>query len=425
VNSSAALAPALAESARIVARVAQGRSLTAEFERLADGGTETPRSALMDLSFGTLRRYGRVQAIVRELSRRVSGDILLDSLLWCSIQALEGGRYAEHTVVHQAVGACGLLEKWNAKGYVNAVLRRYLREQSSLAGRIAKDPQAHYQHPSWWIAELKSAYPQQWESVLAAGNVHPPMCLRVNRRRQDAGEYQARLREVGITSRLVGDCALLLEKPVPTDRLPGFSAGDVSVQDAGAQRAALCLDLSSGQRVLDACAAPGGKSAHILESADVELTCLDERQERVASIERTLQRLHLSATALHADCTKPEEWWDGRHYDRVLADVPCSASGVARRHPDLKWLRRPEDVGAFAERQSRILDLLWQVLAPNGKLLYATCSVFPRENEEVVKAFVERSAGASRVPLPDGAASQWLPGAEHDGFYFALVAKQA
>ena len=425
MNRSAALAPALAESAKIVARVAQGRSLTAEFERLANGSAETPRSALMDLSFGTLRRYGRVQAIVRELSRHVSDDAVLDALLWCSIQALENGRYAEHTVVHQAVGACGLLEKWNAKGYVNAVLRRYLRERGSIAARIEQNPEARYQHPAWWIAELKGAYPERWESVLAAGNLHPPMCLRINRRREDIERYQARLREAGIASRPVGGSGLLLEKPVPTARLPGFDAGDVSVQDAGAQRAAQCLDLAPGQRVLDACAAPGGKSAHILESADVELTCLDERPERVAVIERTLKRLHLSAAVRSVDCTKLEDWWDGRRYDRVLADVPCSASGVARRHPDLKWLRRPEDVKAFAERQSRILDVLWQVLTPNGKLLYATCSVFPKENEEVIEAFVERSAGARRMPLPDGAASQWLPGAEHDGFYFALVVKQA
>jgi 16S rRNA (cytosine967-C5)-methyltransferase len=424
VNRSAALAPALAESAQIVARVAQGRSLTAEFERLTNGSAETPRSALMDLSFGTLRRYGRVQAIVRELSRHVSDDVLLDALLWCSIQALESGRYAEHTVVHQAVGACGLLEKWNAKGYVNAVLRRYLRERSSIATRIEQDPEARYQHPAWWIAEVKVAYPEKWESVLAAGNLHPPMCLRINRRRQDIERYQRRLCEIGIASRPVGSSGLLLDKPVPTARLPGFDAGDVSVQDAGAQRAAHCLDLAPGQRVLDACAAPGGKSAHILESADVDLTCLDERPERVAVIERTLNRLQLSATTRSADCTKLEDWWDGRPYDRVLADVPCSASGVARRHPDLKWLRRPEDVKAFAERQSSMLDALWQVLAPNGKLLYATCSVFPRENEEVVEAFVERSAGARRSPLPDGATSQWLPGKEHDGVYFALVVKQ-
>ena len=425
MNRSAALAPALAESARIVARVAQGRSLATEFERIADSGAETPRAALMDLSYGTLRRYGRVQAIVRALSRRVSEDTLLDALLWCSIQAIESGRYAEHTVVHQAVGACGLLEKWNAKGYVNAVLRRYLRERSTFAARIEKNLEARYQHPSWWIEEVKTAYPQQWEAVLAAGNIHPPMCLRINRRRQDVAGYQMRLREAGIAAQTIGDCGLVLEKPLPTERLPGFAEGDVSVQDAGAQRAAPCLDLAAGQRVLDACAAPGGKSGHILESADVALTCLDERPERVALIERMLQRLHLSASVQKADCTKLEEWWDGRHYDRILADVPCSASGVARRHPDLKWLRRAEDVGAFADRQSKILDVLWRVLAPNGKLLYATCSVFPRENEDVVQAFVARSVGALRLPLPDGETSQWLPGAKHDGFYFALVAKQA
>jgi 16S rRNA (cytosine967-C5)-methyltransferase len=209
------------------------------------------------------------------------------------------------------------------------------------------------------------------------------------------------------------------------ERLPGFEQGAVSVQDAGAQRAARCLDLAEGLRVLDACAAPGGKSAHILETAGVELTALDADAARLARLERNLSRLNLRATLTTADCTRLADWWNGVPFDRILADVPCSASGIARRHPDLKWLRRAQDLPAFAERQSAILDALWQALAPDGKLLYVTCSVFPQENEEVVEAFVARTGDARRVPLPDGAAGQWLPDAEHDGFYYALIAKQA
>jgi len=413
----------------MVERVAAGMSLAAEFERRAEGGSETPRAALIDLTHGTLRRYGRVQAIVRQLSRRASGDALVEALLWCSLYALESGRYAEYTVVDQAVRACGLLERWNAKGYVNAVLRGFLRERGSLEARIQADVEARYQHPRWWIEIVRAAYPADAEAVLAAGNSHPPMCLRVNRRRASVAPYQERLLATGIGSRTLGNEALLLERPVPVERLPGFDSGEVSVQDAGAQRAAYCLDVADGQRVLDACAAPGGKSGHLLECAQLELTALDADAGRCARLERNLARLGLHARVMNADCTRPGDWWDGVPFDRVLADVPCSASGIARRHPDIKWLRRANDVEAFAARQGAILDALWQVLGADGRLLYATCSVFPQENDAVIDAFIarQRSPGARavRLALPDGGAAQGLPGAERDGFYYALIRKQA
>ena len=420
-----ALAGALRDAARMVARVAEGRSLAAEFERVAEDGTETPRAALLDLTHGTLRRYGRVQRVVRELSRQERSDPLVEALLWCSLYALESGRYAEYTVVDQAVRACALLEKWTAKGYVNAVLRGSLRSRAMLESRIAADEEARYQHPRWWIDLLRAAYPSQWEQVLAAGNSHPPMALRVNRRRIGLAEYEARLAAEGIVTRRVGGEALLLERALPAERLPGFAAGEVSVQDAAAQRAAPCLDLAAGQRVLDACAAPGGKSAHMLELADVALTALDADAARAGRITRNLERLGLAARVAIADCSQLAQWWDGVPFDRILADVPCSASGVARRHPDLKWLRRAQDIGAFAARQAAILDALWQALGAGGKLLYVTCSVFPQENESVVEAFVARAPGARRLPLADGRAAQWLPEAGHDGFYYALIEKRA
>jgi 16S rRNA (cytosine967-C5)-methyltransferase len=424
-----ALAAALRDAAPMVARVAAGISLAAEFERLAEEGVETPRAALIDLTHGTLRRYGRVQAIVRQLSRREHGDSLVEALLWCSLYALESGRYADYTVVDQAVRACGLLERWSAKGYVNALLRGFLRERGSLEARIQADDEARHQHPRWWIDILRRAYPADAEAILAAGNSHPPMCLRVNRRRTGVGAYADRLQQAGIGCRALGGEALLLERPLPVERLPGFDAGEVSVQDAGAQRAAPCLDVVDGQRVLDACAAPGGKSGHLLERAQIALTALDTEAARCARLERNLARLGLSARVVNADCTRPGAWWDGTPFDRILADVPCSASGIARRHPDIKWLRRANDVAAFAVRQGEILDALWQVLGADGKLLYATCSVFPQENDEVIEAFLARrrrsGAGAERLPLPDGGGAQELPGAERDGFYYALIRKPA
>jgi len=423
------LALALREAAQIVARVAAGTSLAAEFERRAEENDDTPRAALIDLTHGTLRRYGRVQAIVRQLSRREHGDAVVEALLWCALYALESKRYADYTVVDQAVRACGALERWGAKGYVNALLRAFLRERGSLEARIQADPEARYQHPRWWIELLRQCYPEHAGAILAAGNSHPPMGLRVNARRMSAADYQRRLDGAGVASRQIGEQALLLERPLPVERLPGFEHGEVSVQDAGAQRAAYCLDLADGQRVLDACAAPGGKSGHILERAQVELTALDADAARCARLERNLARLGLAARVAVADCTRINDWWDGVAFDRVLADVPCSASGIARRHPDIKWLRRASDLAAFAARQGAILDALWQVLRPGGKLLYATCSVFPQENEAVIDAFVARAhssgAAALRLPLADGAAAQGLPDAERDGFYYALIQKPA
>jgi 16S rRNA (cytosine967-C5)-methyltransferase len=411
---SAALAGELREAAHSVARVAAGRSLAAD----------TPRAAQLDLTHGTLRRYGRVQALVRELSRRGRPEPLVEALLWCALYALESGRYAEYTVVDQAVRACRMLERWKATDYVNAALRTYLRQRQSLESRIAREPEARYQHPAWWIELVRTAYPNSWQAVLEEGNTHPPMALRVNRRRATLAAYEARLAAEGIAARRLDGQALLLERPLPVKLVPGFAAGDASVQDAGAQRTAACMDLGTGMRVLDACAAPGGKTAQLLESADLQLTALDADAQRLQRAAGNLERLGLRAKLLNADCTRLEQWWDGEPFDRVLADVPCSASGVARRHPDLKWLRRSSDVASFAARQAAILDALWQVLRPDGKLLYVTCSVFPRENEEVVDAFAARAPGARRLALPDGRPAQLLPNAQHDGFFFALIQKR-
>ena len=423
MSAAGALALALRDAARVVARVAAGRSLSDEL--LLQQGEHTRRAALLDLTHGTLRRYGRVQAIVAALSRRGAPDEVVQALLWCALYALETGRYSDYTVVDQAVRACGLLERWSAKGYVNGVLRSWLRERALVETRIGAGEEARYQHPQWWINLVRGDHPQSWADVLAAGNSHPPMSLRVNARRGSPQAYLERLAQAGIEAEIMGAAALLLRRPVPVERLPGFMGGEVSVQDLAAQRAAHLLQLSDGQRVLDACAAPGGKSAHILERADVELTALDIDAARCERLRHNLERLRLRADVRSADCTRPKAWWDGVPFERILADVPCSASGVARRHPDIKWLRRAEDVAAFAGRQLALLEALWQLLAPGGKLLYATCSVFAQENQALVDAFLARSPHARAEPLPPGEPSQWLPGPRHDGFFYALLQKTA
>jgi len=265
--------------------------------------------------------------------------------------------------------------------------------------------------------------------MLACANGHPPLTVRVNARATSVDAYLQRVEAEGMRAHALGGSAVRFERPVPVERIPGFSAGAVSVQDAAAQHAAPFLDARDGTRVLDACAAPGGKTAHILERADVELVALDEDAQRLERVSDNLGRLHLEAGLVCADATRPDQWWDGKPYERILADVPCSASGVVRRHPDIKWLRRPEDIAAFAARQRDILEALWQVLATGGKLLYATCSVFHEENQAQIERFLEHRADAQRLTLPglhtnaQQLAGQILPDENHDGFFYALLQK--
>lgn len=378
----------------------------------------------MDMTYGTLRRYGRGDALIDKLAHRGAPDPEIRALLLCALHAIETTRYAEHVTVDQAVHACVTLRKPAAKSFVNALLRGFLRRRTALEEHLASNPVARLMHPAWWIDRVRNAYPLGWERILEAGNQHPPMGLRVNRRRSESGEYLERLQQHGMPAQRIDEFSLLLKQPVRVERLPGFTAGEVSIQDTGAQRAATYLDLSTGQRVLDACAAPGGKTGHILEIADVELMALDSDPGRCERIRQNLTRLSLEARVETGDCTQPEQWWDGRAFDRILADVPCTASGIVRRNPDIKWLRRAGDPARFAAGQARILDALWRVLAPGGKLLYVTCSIFPEENAAVVDAFCARQPDARGLELPPNASAQLLPCGEHDGFFFALLQKE-
>ena len=415
------LSAVFAGAAPLVARVAGGESLAA---LPAAFGADAPmRGAVMDMVYGTLRRYGRGDALLNALAHRGVPDPQVRALLLCALYAIESGSYASHVAVDQAVRGCRVLGNPAAAGFVNALLRRFLRERAMLEARLANDPVACHMHPDWWIKAVQRAFSADWPAVLAAGNTHPPMGLRVNRRRTTPEAYAARLEAEGIQAHQSGGAALCLATPVSVERLPGFAAGDVSVQDPGAQHAAAYLDLAVGQRVLDACAAPGGKAGHILETAAVDLVALDSDASRCDRIRQNLARLGLSASVETADCAQPGQWWDGRPFERVLADVPCTASGIARRHPDIKWLRRPGDPAQFAVAQLRILEALWRVLAPGGKLLYVTCSVFPEENVAVVDAFCASQPRARRLVLPGGALGQVLPGADNDGFFFALIQK--
>ncbi len=385
---------------------------------------DTPgeRGALQDIVYGSLRQLGRLDAWLAALLERPLTDPQLGWLLRVALYQLAYTRAPAHAVVHNAVTAAG--QGWR-RGLANAVLRNFQRRRAELDALADMQPSARWSHPDWWIDKLKAQHPAHWQDILEASLLHPPFTLRVNCRRGDVAGTLRRLDETGQTARSTGPDAVTLDKAVQVHALPGFDQGDVSVQDAGAQWAARLLDAQPGERILDACAAPGGKTGHILERAEVALTVLDIDAARLARVKENLDRLQLSATLVEGDAAHPERWWDGRPFDRILADVPCSASGVVRRNPDIKWLRRPEDIAQFVAQQAVMLEALWRLLAPGGTLLYATCSIFNEENEGQVRTFLTRHPDdAERCPLPEPLSDgSLLPDAEHDGFFYALLRK--
>jgi 16S rRNA (cytosine967-C5)-methyltransferase len=402
---------------RLIAAVRAGRSLTQALTGLS-AAPSAARAGAQDVAYGTLRRYACGEFILQRLLERALPHPDVEALLLGALYRLQTRPESPYMVVDQAVAAAGELAGGAFRGLVNGVLRNYLRQRDTLHRAIANDDEAAHQHPRWWLSRLRRAYPDGWQEIVAVGNSQPPMTLRVNRRRIALIDYVARLQNIGFSARQVGRDALTLETPLPVDLLPGFADGLVSIQDAGAQRAVEILDPTAGQRVLDACAAPGGKTCHLLETADIDLLALDSDASRTSLIMQNVRRLGLSATVRVADCTARDQWWDGLPFDAILADVPCSASGVVRRHPDIKYLRRESDIRRFARLESEILDALWPLLKPGGKLLYATCSVFPEENGGQIDAFLVRQPAARRL-----VEDRLLPQEEHDGFFYALLQK--
>ena len=416
----------------VVRRVLGGRSLDAELAsalRAHPAATPQQRALIRDLSFGTLRWLGEIDAILDVLLAKPLVDERLRALLRVALYQLAHGKGAEHAVVDHAVRACERLGAGAAKKLVNAVLRTFLRRREPVTARARRTEPARFSYPQWWIDKLRAQYPANYAGILDAGNSHPPLTLRVNCRRGTVDGYLALLRDHGIPARSLGMSAVVLDRPRPVERIPGFAEGIVSVQDAAAQFAAALLEVAAGQRVLDACAAPGGKACHLLELADLELVALDTENERLERLRANFSRLGLSGNAICGDATAPHDWWDGREFDRILADVPCSASGVVRRHPDMKWLRRPGDIAQFALQQQHILHALWRLLARGGKLLYATCSLFHEENDAQVAAFLERHGDALQLTphgVRDGSRPTpglSLPDERHDGFFYALLQK--
>ena len=417
-------------AAQKVLTVLRGTTLTKALDAREPGADH---ALVQELSFGTLRFLGQSRALVRALAHRMPPDPGIEALLWIALYQLIHTRAPPHAVVDSAVRATARARRPAARGLVNAVLRNFLRREHALLAEVACDPEARFSYPRWWIERVRLEYPDRYEQILDAGNARPPLCLRANARRATPEALIASFAAEGIASVRAGPAAVVVERPQSVTTLPGYGDGLFSVQDAAAQLAAPLLGLESGMRVLDACAAPGGKSTHLAELASIDLTALDIDAMRMQKVSENLSRLGLQAKLAVGDALDPSSWWDARPFDRILADVPCTASGVIRRHPDGKWLRRESDIASFGEQQKQLLDALWPLVAPGGRLLYSTCSLFRGENADQIGAFLARHRDATRVRLDSPAClrasdGQLLPvegSAEHnhDGFFYALIAK--
>ncbi len=398
------------------------------------------RPGVQSLVFQVLRSLGSAQVLRKLLATRTpspASDALLCSALalaWSDTDA----PYEAFTLVNQTVEAAKRTPATRAHaGFINGCLRRFLREREALTEAALKDPVAQWNHPTWWIARLKKDYPDTWQALLTANNRRPPMTLRINTRRTTVDRCREQLMHVGVESARVGLSGLTLAHPVPVQQIPGFAQGEASVQDSAAQMAAPLLldgmDLSQKIRVLDACAAPGGKTAHLLELADCDVTAMDIDATRCDRIHQNLQRLGLSARVVVGDASQPQSWWDGQLFDAILLDAPCTASGIVRRHPDIRWLRRESDIAQLAATQARLLKALWALVKPGGRLLYCTCSIFPAEGSSQIQTFLAHNTDTALLPSPGhllplfGAKQDLVPDnrdGDHDGFFYALLEKR-
>lgn len=395
------------------------------------------RALIQAFCYGVLRQYWQLEALVQLLLKKSlkNKDQDIFALLLLGLYQLLHLRIPDHAAISETVQAARVLKKPWAAGLINATLRQFQREQPHLLEQIAQNTCAHFSHPNWLIEIIKTAWPEQWQNVLDANNQHPPLTLRINSQQLSREAYLQKLGiDHGVYTTLATE-GITLHEACDVKQLPGYAAGEFSVQDESAQLAASLLELTSAQTVLDACAAPGGKTAHILEIAPhlTKLVAIDIDEKRIEKVTENLTRLQLLSSSIvmtASNAAEPQIWWDGELFDRILLDAPCSATGVIRRHPDIKYLRRPEDIAQLAVQQLQLLNALWPLLKPNGLLVYATCSVLPQENENVIEAFlhthhdahekiittdwgIKKTIGRQLLPKTDG----------HDGFYYARLQK--
>ncbi|SCZ64489.1 16S rRNA (cytosine(967)-C(5))-methyltransferase RsmB [Thiohalomonas denitrificans] len=422
-------------AARIVAGVLAGHSLSDLVLRGLDGLPPRDRGLAQELAYGTVRWHPRLNAILKQLLSRPlkAREREVEALLLVGLYQLLILEMPPHAAVGETVAAVGALKKEWARGLTNAVLRRAGREHQALLEKVDGDESAATAHPAWLLQRLQADWPQQWPAVVEANNARPPMTLRVNGQKTTREAYLEALQkaDIGATATEFAPCGIRLEQPVGVDRLPGFEAGSASVQDEAAQLAAALVAPAAGERILDACAAPGGKTGHLLELVpEARVVALDRDAARLQRVRENLSRLGLSAEVAAGDAGAPDAWWDGQPFDRILLDAPCSGTGVIRRHPDIKLLRRPSDIDALVQEQRRLLEALWPLLSPGGMLVYSTCSLLRDENDRQLAAFLASRDDAVEEPISAawGRAAavgrQILPGENGmDGFYYARLSK--
>ncbi len=413
-----------------------GNSLSAVLPAAQEQVAPRDRALLQELCYGTLRWLPRLDAAVGEMMDKPlkNKSRIFHYLLLVGLYQLIYTRIPPHAAVAETVNATKLLKGQALRGLINGVLRNFQRSAEVILMRVDRIPSVRLGHPEWLVKRLRHAYPDNWEAILEANNQRPPMWIRNNSRRQSRDQMLVRLAEAGIeaSAGAEGSDTILLERPCDVTKLPGFEVGDCSVQDGAAQQAAALLDPQPGEWVLDACAAPGGKTAHLLERqpALAGVVAVDADADRLKRVQQNLDRIGLQARLIHGDASAPDQWWEGPQFDRILLDAPCSATGVIRRHPDIKWLRRDQDIRDLSQLQRQILDALWSKLKSGGTLLYATCSVLPEENRDQIRAFLVTTPDAELIPLtpddgPEQPGRQFLPGElGMDGFYYAKLMKR-
>ncbi len=430
--------PRLAAAKALAAVLSGKASLNSSLPTQLDKVEDRDRGFTQDLAFGTARWQPRLSALAEKLLQKPfkTADADVEALLLVGLYQLLYTRVPAHAAIGETVGCADKLKKPWAKGLLNAVLRNAQRESETIFAELERDPVVRTAHPRWLQKSLKAFWPEQWEAICEANNAHPPMILRVNRRHHNRDAYLGLLTEAGIaaTPCVYSRDGIILEAAADVRSLPGFAEGWISVQDEAAQLAADLLDLTPGQRVLDACCAPGGKTCHILEAepALAGVVAVDLEAKRLVRVKENLERLGLDAELIAADGRDTEKWWDGKPFQRILLDAPCSATGVIRRHPDIKLTRQPDDIVALAQLQGELLDAMWKTLEVGGILLYATCSTLPTENTDVIAAFLERTPGARELDLATSAGIKQPHGRQllaqqggHDGFYYAKLIKIA
>jgi 16S rRNA (cytosine967-C5)-methyltransferase len=412
--------------------VDQGRSLSEELPKLQQLIEGKDKGLLQELCYGVIRYLPELESHVLALvTKPLTGkQRVFHFLMLVGIYQLKYTRIPDHAAVAETVAACQVLKNRHLKGLINGVLRNYQRQAEELSQTKQSDP-IKYSHPGWFIKKIQAAYPEQWQQILSANMEKPPMWLRVNQQKSSLESYQGLLKaaNIEITNIDNNSGAILLSQPIDVTKLPHFSDGWVSIQDGAAQQAAGLLNAKADDNVLDCCAAPGGKTCHILElTPDIaQMTALDVEQERLTRVEDNLKRLGLTANIIAGDAAAPDSWWDGKLFNKILLDAPCSGTGVIRRHPDIKWLRRASDIESLVQLQAQIIDAIWPLLAPGGTLIYATCSILPQENKEQIKGFITRTPDAILKNITDQEDSigwQILPGEQSmDGFYYAKLLK--